>query len=116
MPNILFSRGRLERGYGKVLRAAQTRTRPTIYEKIMKNIFTLFLLLVIDAKPKNTAKERVREFVRDAIESNDVVAFTKSYCPYSHRARKALASADIEFKYYDINRMPGNKKIKLEKI
>ena len=81
----------------------------------MKNIFTLFLLLIVHGKPKNAAEERVREFVRDAIESNDVVAFTKSYCPYSHRARKALASADIEFKYYDINRLPGKKKLSRKK-
>ena len=82
----------------------------------MKGIFTLFLLLIVEAKPKGNAKERVREFVRDAIESNDVVAFTKSYCPYSHRARKALASAGIEFKYYDIDRMPGKKILFAQRI
>jgi len=78
----------------------------------MKNILTLFLVLFVHAKETSTTEERVREFVRDAIESNVVVAFTKSYCPYSHRAKKALESADIEFKYYDIDRMPGKRFLK----
>lgn len=80
----------------------------------MKNIFTFFLVLFLHAKETSTTEERVREFVRDAIESNDVVAFTKSYCPYSHRAKKALESADIVFKYYDIDRMPGKRFLKFK--
>ena len=49
----------------------------------------------------------VQEFVDSNISSNDVMMFSKTFCPFCTKAKKALNSAGMEFKVIELENNKG---------
>jgi len=45
------------------------------------------------------------EFVESEIESNDVVVFSKSYCPFCTKTKELFTSMNVEFKVHELDEM-----------
>lgn len=45
--------------------------------------------------------------VDDMIAADPVVMFSKSYCPYCHRAKAVLKKKGVSFKAYELDQMSG---------
>ncbi|KAL1923398.1 uncharacterized protein VTP21DRAFT_8378 [Calcarisporiella thermophila] len=55
--------------------------------------------------------EEIKRFVEDAIASNFIVVFSKSYCPYCTRAKKILADTGKKAKVYELDQMENGQAI-----
>jgi len=44
-----------------------------------------------------------KDFVQQLIKENDVVVFSKTYCPYSTKAKKALDSVGASYKVIELD-------------
>jgi len=45
------------------------------------------------------------EFVNSEIESNDVVVFSKSYCPFCTKTKELFTSMDVDFTVHELDQM-----------
>jgi len=45
------------------------------------------------------------EFVESEIESNDIVVFSKSYCPFCEKTKELFTSMNVEFKVHELDEM-----------
>ena len=50
----------------------------------------------------------VKEFVDTEIKSNEIVMFSKSWCPFCSKAKKALDSIGADYKVIEIENNKGN--------
>lgn len=50
-----------------------------------------------------TSMSAVKDSVQADIKGNDVMVFSKSYCPYCTRAKEALTSRGIAFKAIELD-------------
>lgn len=51
------------------------------------------------------------KFVREAIASDKVVVFSKSYCPYSIRAKSLLTRVGVKAKVYELDQLENGLEI-----
>lgn len=71
-------------------------------------VFLIFLLLLLTIIPVLHCTEsllQISQFIEDKIASNRVMLFTKSYCPYSIKARRLLKRLKIRFEFIDLDRL-----------
>ena len=57
------------------------------------------------ARNTNLKMSAEAEFVNTEIAANDVVVFSKSFCPFCKKTKAALDGLKIEYKAYELNQM-----------
>ena len=57
------------------------------------------------AKTTALNMENPDEFVKSEIESNDVVVFSKSYCPYCKATKELFDGMGVEYKVHELDKM-----------
>mmetsp|Transcript_23316 Transcript_23316/g.57385 ORF Transcript_23316/g.57385 Transcript_23316/m.57385 type:complete len:152 (+) Transcript_23316:76-531(+) len=53
----------------------------------------------------SAALEAQTKFAKSEIESNDVVVFSKSYCPFCLKTKELFESLDVEFTVHELDEM-----------
>eukprot|EP00579_Thalassiosira_antarctica_P000951 CAMPEP_0201866754 /NCGR_PEP_ID=MMETSP0902-20130614/1224_1 /ASSEMBLY_ACC=CAM_ASM_000551 /TAXON_ID=420261 /ORGANISM="Thalassiosira antarctica, Strain CCMP982" /LENGTH=94 /DNA_ID=CAMNT_0048391781 /DNA_START=144 /DNA_END=428 /DNA_ORIENTATION=- len=53
-------------------------------------------------------------FAKSAIASNDVVVFSKSYCPFCKKTKELLTSKGIDFKVFELDEMDNGAEVQGE--
>ncbi|KAK1410450.1 hypothetical protein QVD17_36987 [Tagetes erecta] len=54
-------------------------------------VFGIMILLMIHASKRVAASKSPSAFVQNVIYSNKIAIFSKSYCPYCHRAKRTFS-------------------------
>lgn len=73
-------------------------TRTRITSLAILGFVALALIYYVGART-----ESVQELVQRQIADERVVVFSKSYCPYCARAKKALKESNVEFKAHELD-------------
>jgi hypothetical protein len=55
------------------------------------------------SKSSETSSPEIAQAVSTAIKDNDVMIFSKSYCPYCNNAKKALSDLNINFVSWELD-------------
>lgn len=55
-------------------------------------------------KSKQSSKQAAEQFVKDLIEKNKIVVFSKSNCPYSNKVKDLLSSKNIAYKAVELDK------------
>merc|ERR1712154_119756 len=64
---------------------------------------TLFIQLKMGSSAGKPISEATKTFVNSQIQSNSVLMFSKSYCPYCTKAKSALNSIPATFKSIELD-------------
>ena len=57
------------------------------------------------ARPSTALQMSAEAFAKEQIESNKVVVFSKSFCPFCRKTKKALDGLGVEYTTFELNQM-----------
>ena len=79
----------------------------------VRSTSTAFANFSSRANPRSTtaAYASPMEFAKAEIASNDVVVFSKAYCPFCTRTKETLSSMNIDAKVIELDQMDGGNEI-----